>query len=60
MISELKSKLVGMADNIKSEILYDLRFASLNPVDFFRVKFDKDREDEIELCHTIYKYNKNG
>lgn len=59
MITELKNEIAGVAESVKAEILYDLQF-DINPVAFFRTKFDKDRLDEIRLCNTLYKYNKNG
>lgn len=46
--------LASIADNVKAEILYDLRF-DISLVKFFRAKFEKARQDEKKLCAILYK-----
>lgn len=54
-MSKATQILISYAESIRGEVLFDLKF-NLNPLTFFRAKFEKDREDEIKLCKSIYKY----
>lgn len=47
-------KIAGIAESVKAEIVYDMKF-NISPVDFYRTKFDKNRNDEKKLCAIIYK-----
>lgn len=56
-MSSTTSKLLAVAETIKSESLYDIRY-SVSSQFMLRLLFDKDREDEVKVCKNIYKYKK--
>jgi len=56
-MSSTTSKLIAVAETVKSESLYDIRY-SVSSLYMYRLMFDKDREDEVKVCKNIYKYKK--
>lgn len=59
MIAQVKSKLGSIAESVRANMLYDLKF-ELSTLDFFLLKAKVERHDEKTLSKAIYKYNKNG
>ena len=54
MNHEITAKLCSIAESVKAEILYDLKF-NISPNFFFKLKFEKERQDEKRLSQILYK-----
>lgn len=59
MYNEVKSKLVSLAESVRANLLYDMKF-EISPLEFFLLKTKRESHDEKILSKAIYKYNKHG
>lgn len=53
---EITCKIISLAENIRAKLRYDVTAQNINLSQFWKMKFDKDRIDQLTICNTLYMH----
>lgn len=54
MANEIKDKLIGMADTVKAQVLYELKL-NFNTAEFYKLRFKNQLIENEKICKVIFK-----
>lgn len=54
MCNEIKGKLIGMAETVKAQVLYELKL-NFNTAEFYKLKFLNQQYQNEKICKVIFK-----
>jgi len=56
MPNNIKAKLIGMADTVRAQVLYELKL-NFDTAEFYKLKLLNQQQENAKICKVIFKQN---